>query len=480
MTARAEASAAVDLVREFDDPDILFGSIGENDIVRLLQSGADILLALSDEGRIRDLTYRDPAFDGCGTDGWIGESWGDVVTSETKPKVASMLDDAAAERIGPARQVNHPVAGGEDVPVRYRLVKLPDSERLFAVGENMSDLARAQSRLVQAQMELEADYRKLRDKEARYRTVFQMAGRAVLVVDGASQTIMDANRSAGTLLGKDPRKLIGESVPNLLDRTSRKEGVQIMTEAHYQGSAKNFQSRIAVDGQECVISVEPFRENGQNNLLIKFDQDSTVIAANDSHETDGLHILRNLPEGVVLLDVQGNVLAVNEQFLDLVQVLNKDRLIGRHLNNWVGASSVDTQVLLSKLKKESRANGFATVVRGEAGGFNDVVVSAASVGGGGQAQFILIISADSRRNTPITAKPYGADAKPDGISELVGRVPMKELIRDSVDVIEKMCIEAALNQTGNNRASAADLLGLSRQSLYIKLKRYGLEDFGDT
>ena len=73
-----------------------------------------------------------------------------------------------------------------------------------------------------------------------------------------------------------------------------------------------------------------------------------------------------------------------------------------------------------------------------------------------------------------------ASLAPDGadFSELIGRVPLKELIREAVDVIEKMCIEAALRQTDNNRASAADLLGLSRQSLYIKLRRHGLEDFG--
>jgi len=41
-------------------------------------------------------------------------------------------------------------------------------------------------------------------------------------------------------------------------------------------------------------------------------------------------------------------------------------------------------------------------------------------------------------------------------------------------MIEKLCIEAALEITGDNRASAADILGLSRQSLYAKLRRYGL------
>ena len=37
-----------------------------------------------------------------------------------------------------------------------------------------------------------------------------------------------------------------------------------------------------------------------------------------------------------------------------------------------------------------------------------------------------------------------------------------------------MCIEAALELTGNNRAAAAGLLSLSRQSLYVKLRKFGL------
>jgi DNA-binding NtrC family response regulator len=37
-----------------------------------------------------------------------------------------------------------------------------------------------------------------------------------------------------------------------------------------------------------------------------------------------------------------------------------------------------------------------------------------------------------------------------------------------------MCIEAALELTHNNRASAAEMLGLSRQSLYVKLRKFGI------
>ena len=65
------------------------------------------------------------------------------------------------------------------------------------------------------------------------------------------------------------------------------------------------------------------------------------------------------------------------------------------------------------------------------------------------------------------------------MTKLVGKVPLKDLVREATDIIERLCIEAALQLNDNNRASTADMLGLSRQSLYVKLHRYGIEDKGD-
>jgi DNA-binding NtrC family response regulator len=64
------------------------------------------------------------------------------------------------------------------------------------------------------------------------------------------------------------------------------------------------------------------------------------------------------------------------------------------------------------------------------------------------------------------------------MTELVGRVPLKDIVRETTDLIEQLCIEAALELTGDNRASAAEMLGLSRQSLYVKLRRFGMGDPG--
>jgi DNA-binding NtrC family response regulator len=65
------------------------------------------------------------------------------------------------------------------------------------------------------------------------------------------------------------------------------------------------------------------------------------------------------------------------------------------------------------------------------------------------------------------------------LTELIGRVPMKDLVREATDMIERLCIEAALVYTSDNRASAAEILGVSRQSLYSKLHRHGLGNLSD-
>ena len=58
--------------------------------------------------------------------------------------------------------------------------------------------------------------------------------------------------------------------------------------------------------------------------------------------------------------------------------------------------------------------------------------------------------------------------------KLVGSAPLKDLVSDTSDVVERICIKTALELTGNNRVAAAEMLSLSRQSLYIKLRKYGL------
>jgi transcriptional regulator PpsR len=79
--------------------------------------------------------------------------------------------------------------------------------------------------------------------------------------------------------------------------------------------------------------------------------------------------------------------------------------------------------------------------------------------------------------TPMAVQPGGAPMSDDAmrnVMDLVGSAPLKDIVSATTDVVEKMCIETAVELTNNNRVAAAEMLGLSRQSLYVKLRKYGL------
>lgn len=65
---------------------------------------------------------------------------------------------------------------------------------------------------------------------------------------------------------------------------------------------------------------------------------------------------------------------------------------------------------------------------------------------------------------------------PDIRAAELGRTPLLTLVRDATYAIEREYIAAALARVDGNRSAAADLLGLSRQTLYMKLGRHGFED----
>ncbi|MGB7432356.1 MAG: PAS domain S-box protein, partial [Ahrensia sp.] len=301
----------------------------------------------------------------------------------------------------------------------------------------------------------------------------------ILVIDGENGTIIDANMAAATVLGAKRAKLNGDPIVNCFIRTDRAAITNAVNQSRHSGSLKTVSTQLAVNEAQINVTLEPYRENGRTNLLVTLHQTDNT---KPDYAKGGDHalVLDSFPEALVTIDLKGNIVEVNDQFLDLVHVLNKSSLQGRNLNNWLGVSNVDMQVLLTRLRDERQIRQFGSVVRDELGEQVPVLVSASRYGEGQDARIGIFISDTPRRESNLTVPTPGSNGESSDFAELVGRVPLKELIREASDVIEKMCIEAALRQTENNRASAADMLGLSRQSLYIKLKRHSLENYDGT
>jgi transcriptional regulator PpsR len=117
-------------------------------------------------------------------------------------------------------------------------------------------------------------------------------------------------------------------------------------------------------------------------------------------------------------------------------------------------------------------------MRGEYGALAEVEVSAVALTDGDDKPSFgfAIRNVEKRLSAAAAPSPRELPRSVAQLTELIGRVPLRDLVRETTDVIEKLSIEAALELTGDNRASAAEMLGLSRQSLYVKLRRFGLAE----
>ncbi len=439
--------------------------------------GGDVTLLVDSSGSIIDVAYLDAAFQRFGVEDWPGRAWTNTVTPGNADKIRSLIDECAKTGASRAHQVNHPGPRGADLPIEYVLRRIEGFPYLIAYGTDLRKFAQVQQQLIQAQFELEREYRRVRESEARYRVIYQKMDGALLVVDGETRRIIDGNAAAGHILSVALAKMVGDTLVSLVHRDSRERLMEALAESRSLAQARTLNVSSASDGAAIELRISPYRENGKINYLVSISNQ-----VEEDHPMRGLTAdkwgwTEAVPEAQIVIDAKGAIFSANGRFLDMIHLLSRNLAVGRNVNNWLGASSVDMQVLSNRLRDEGEVRQFLTVVRDDLGSSRPVRLSATRIDTGGDPLYSVIVTEQASREMPSSAKANGVHGATSDFSELIGRVPLKELIRESADVIEKLCIEAALTQTENNRAAAADLLGLSRQSLYLKLKRYGLEDY---
>ena len=237
-------------------------------------------------------------------------------------------------------------------------------------------------------------------------------------------------------------------------------------------------ARLGEDLQEVLVSASTFRQEGGLLFLVRLNlsQGSNSDIVLPAMQNKLLKVIEVVPDAFVITDSSARILTANASFLDMAQLTSEDQARGEPLDRWLGQQGVELEVLLSNLRARGAVRLFATTLRGDLGAQSEVEISAVAVMNGGEACFGFAIRDIGPRFRPPARVAGGTTRSVEQLTELIGRVPLKDLVREATDAIERLCIEAALELTGDNRASAAEMLGLSRQSLYVKLRRYGLGD----
>jgi transcriptional regulator PpsR len=469
-------------VIKFESVDSFLDGLSAGSVSSLIAASSDVVLIVDQHGLIQDLALGGDDWAGVNCHGWLGRPWAETVTVESRPKVAALLRDAVAPQ-GASRKwrhINYAAAQGEDVPVSFVAVKAGGNGAIVAFGRDMRPLATLQQRLVATQQHMEQDYLRVRHLESRYRLLFQKSSEACVIVDAGTLKIVEANPAAAQLIGVAEAALTGRAFVECLDADDQSAVTALLQGVRATGAGGKGKIRFAAGGLTATFNADILRQEKGAVFVLRMSAVSAggeVHGINEANDATLRAIFDSAPDAMVVTDLQGNISAANEAFLQMTQMAALPQIRGESLDRWLGRQGVDLSVLVANLKERGSVSLFAAVVRGEHGATTQVEISATFARGGKTPSLGFTIRDVGRRLELV--KPAGKTELPRSVTqlkELVGRVPMKDIVTETSDMIEQLCLEAALELTLDNRAAAAELLGLSRQSLYVKLRRYGLGD----
>ncbi len=454
-----------------------FSGLDARTVATLVTQASDIALVIED-GYVRDVAVapEDLKKSGFG-ENWIGQPWIDTVTPDSRTKVEALLNPGESGAPPRARQVNHPADGVRDVPIAYKTVRAGPRNALIALGRDLREAAELQQRLVKAQQDLERDYARLRLAEARYRMIFDIVSEPILIADAGDLMVEAANKAADSVLGIEPGEGAGRDLPSLFAPRMARPLERFAARALASGTSSADGLELA-SGGKIGLKADVFGQGLQARLIVRLIGSDQSSQAPSKQRLAVLEALEALPDGLIVTDSDLRILAANRAFLEMAHIAASEQVLGAALSSFVGRSSTDLNVLVSSLRANGSARNFATVLRDRFGAEEQVEVSAVSATSSAHSYFAFSVRLVARR---ISLDPPISQELPrsvDHLTNLVGRMPLKDIVRDATALIERLCIEAALSLTSDNRASAAEILGLSRQGLYSKLKRFGFDDKG--
>lgn len=360
-----------------------------------------------------------------------------------------------------------------EFPINYTLHKIGPDDAILMLGRDLRPIAEMQQQLVKAQIALERDYESQREYDTRFQVLLGQIRDAVAFVAIATGRITELNSNAARLLGKPRESLIGKSFAQEFDSTEQGELMErLSTAARTEGQDTVTLSGIR-SGRRFRVVPTLFRAAGERMLLCRLESLESPGAIDDAYTRNLVALFENGADAILMTDRNGVITSANEAFLNLVDGTDGKSVKGRHLSDFLIRSTVDQKVLLESAARVGKMRLYSTRIVGEYGGQRPVSIAATYLADPHAPCYAFVMRDASL--TEVISKPVTVPGDdPRAMMELVGSVTLKDIVAQTTDVIEKMCIETATELTGHNRVAAAEMLGLSRQSLYVKLRKYGL------
>lgn len=434
---------------------------------------ADAVLYLLPDGTVIDLWISERATLP-GHEALIGARLTDLLDTSSRAQLQRALT-ALAE--GNARrasaQIILPGSGG-GTPVLVIPQNTEDGITLLCLDQTPVMDAVARADRVQAALEAASD----EERTARgvQSAVFAHLDEALVVVDAVNGRILDLSKPAGALLGtsSDTSGPMGGNTAftQCFEGRRRSEFIENLCAA----ATANRSIRAELRGGRGTIVVRPKMSRAQDLTLLICTLEPVDEAESGGDARGFAGLSQGSPDGMVCLNAQGTITEANPAFLRMVAATGPSEIEGRPIVSFLLRGAIDLRAMT---EPRGPAN-FATRIVGLTGQRTPVEITVSEMGGDSLGLVLRDITlADITRPTGDAPTPEGQTRTPPEPARQVGTVPLRDIVAGMTDIVERDCVEAAIALTQNNRVAAAEMLGLSRQSLYVKLRKFGLLDKGD-
>ena len=407
---------------------------------------------------------------------WEGQTFTDVLTVESVGKFHSAMDIMqASEDAKTSAELNHQDGADWQFPISYTFHRIGHQGAVLLLGRDLRPIAETQQQLVQTQIALEKGYEARRGFDARFRSMLTRVKDAVVFVSVPDGRIEDLSGAAADLLSGTVDSLKGSAIAQSFRDRRRGEFMDALM--GIGGKEPGLEIRAELKKSEQSVLIEPtlFRAAGERLILCRIVPLSDRGADGTAPPTHLDAFFTDAADAILFTDGKGVIEAVNDSFLDLADVASERQIIGRNLADFLGHGQIDLNVLIENAQRTGQMRLYAANLVNELGIRRPVEVSATALRDLDPQQMVFVLR-DSERSENVRQPVNDASGEhaQRSVMDLVGSAPLKEIVAETTDVVEKICIETAVNLTRNNRVAAAEMLGLSRQSLYVKLRKYGM------
>lgn len=441
----------------------------------IVSTAADISLLVTFDGQV-SAVMANPHHPSFGKlDDWLGRHISEIITDESFEKFAKRMDAIKKPGAGSlVVELNH---AGNDIwefPVRYSMHVVSQDKTILMLGRDMRPIAEMQQQLVSAQIALERDYENQREMDTRYRVLMEATRDAVVLVAMNNGRISDLNTAAAVLLGGSRQDLVGAAIAQEFEGRRRGEFLESLANLASADLANPIDLVARRSQRKLRVIPKLFRAAGERLMLCRIEPPDQDTTTHSEHSENMERLFHEGVDAIVLLDQDGVITACNEAFLKMTESSRMSNVRGRSLADFLARGVVDLRVLLDNARRVRQLRFYATKIQNEYNGQVAVEISATYLNDRSKPGFGLVIRDASRSELQRRPGFAGGDDGIRSVMDLVGSSPLKDIVAETTDVVERMCIQTAVDLTRNNRVAAAEMLGLSRQSLYVKLRKFGL------